>query len=114
MTFCYYHGARTALALRELIAPAVASAADDRDPASAHVFLAANLDDAIWSAELADGDGPARVYVVEPLGRIARVAKLPDHAPTGHPAMSWCSREPLRVTGEVTEVQVDLADVTEL
>jgi hypothetical protein len=102
MTDRYYHGTRTELSLRDLIAPATTSAADER-PASAHVLLTTNLDEAIWSAELTDGDAPARVYVVEPLGPIARVSELPDHRPPGHPSMSWCSRQPLRVTGEVHE-----------
>jgi rifampin ADP-ribosylating transferase len=97
MTNRYYHGARTDLSLRDLIAPAA------RDPASAHVLLTTNLDEAIWSAELAAGDAAARVYVVEPLGPITRVSREPDDPPPGHPSMSWCSREPLRVTGEVTE-----------
>jgi rifampin ADP-ribosylating transferase len=95
----HYHGTRTDLAIGDLIVPAVPSAVDARDPANAHVLLAAHLDEAIWSAELAAGDAPPRVYVVEPLGSIERVSgPLP-----GHPSMSLCSREPLRVTGEVTE-----------
>jgi hypothetical protein len=103
MTNRYYHGARAQLTLRDLIAPARPSAADARDPARAHVLLTPNLDEAIWSAELAAGDAPARVYVVEPLGPIAPVSEHPDYQPPGHPSMSWGSREPLRVTGEVTE-----------
>jgi hypothetical protein len=103
MTSRYYHGTRTGLTVRDLLAPAARSAADDRDPASVHVLLTPNLDEAIWSAELAASDAPARVYVVEPLGPIARVSQRPDYRPPGHPSMSWCSREPLRVTGEVTD-----------
>ncbi len=87
----HYHGSRADLALRDLVTP------------SAQVLLTPDLDEAIWSAELAAGDAPPRVYIVEPLGAIARLSDQPDHRPPGHPAMSWCSREPLRVTGEVTE-----------
>ena len=101
MTSRYYYGARTEFALRDLIAPAVVSA--DDDPASARVLLTANLDEAIWSAELAAGDAPGGVYVVEPLGPIARVSEQSGYRPPGHPSMSWCSREPLRVISEVTE-----------
>ena len=102
LTNRYYHGTRTELTLRDLIAPDITSAADDLDPA-AHVLLTTNLDEAIWSAELATGDGPARVYVVEPLGPLARVSQQPGYEPPGHPSMSWCSRERLRVTAEVVE-----------
>jgi hypothetical protein len=103
MTNRHYYGTRTELAHRDLIAPAATPSGDDRHPSSAHVLLTPNLDEAIWSAELADGDAPPRVYVVQPLGPIARFSQEPDCRPPGHPAMSWCSREPRRVTGEVTE-----------
>jgi rifampin ADP-ribosylating transferase len=101
MTNRYYHGARTEFGLRDLITPAVTSAANDA--ASTRVLLTANLDEAIWSAELAAGDAPARVYVVEPLGPVARLSEQPGYEPPGHLSMSWCSREPLRVMSEVTE-----------
>ena len=103
MTNRYYVGTRTGLTIGGLIAPTAPSSGAARNAASAHVFLTPNLDEAIWSAELAGGDTQARVYVVEPLGPIARVSQQPDYRPPGHPAMSWCSREPLRVAGEVTE-----------
>ncbi len=103
MTDRYYHGTRAELSLGGLIAPAAKPAAEHRDPAGADVLLTTRLDEAIWSAELADGDAPARVYVVEPLGPIARVAQGPEYRGRGHPSMSLCSREPLRVIGEVRE-----------
>jgi rifampin ADP-ribosylating transferase len=99
MTNRYYHGTRAELALADLVAPAATSTGAHADPTSTRVLLTANLDEAIWSAELADGEASARVYVVEPLGPIGRVSRQP----AGHPSMSWCSREPLRVTGEVTQ-----------
>jgi hypothetical protein len=99
----HYHGTRTELSPGDLIAPAASSVAGDHSPASAHVLLTPNLDEAIWSAELATFDGPSRVYVVEPLGAIARVSEQPGYEAPGHPSMSWCSRDGLRVKGEVTE-----------
>ena len=88
----YYHGTRAELALRAVIAPA-----------SVHVLLTTNLDEAIWSAELAAGDEPPRVYVVEPLGQVVPRAYPPEEPRPSHPHMGWSSREPLRVVGEVTE-----------
>jgi hypothetical protein len=99
----YFHGTRTELAPRDLIAPAAPSAIGDHSPPSTHVLLTPSLDEAIWSAELAAGDGPPRVYVVEPLGAIVRVSEQPGDSAPGHPSMSWCSHVGLRVEGEVTE-----------
>jgi rifampin ADP-ribosylating transferase len=36
------------------------------------------LEAAIWGAELAVGDGPGRIYIVEPTGEIA---ELQGHSP---------------------------------
>ena len=68
-----------------------------------YVYLTPNLDEAIWEAELAVGEGPGRVYIVEPIGQIGNASDLTDRKSPGHPSMSCCSREPLRVMGEVTE-----------
>ena len=103
MTNRYYHGTRTDFALDALVAVVGPAAGDVRGPASGHVHLTPSLDEAIWSAELADGDAPPRVYVVEPLGAIARVSLQPGDQPPRHPAMSWCSPGPLRIRAEVTD-----------
>ena len=89
----YFHGSRTRHAPGDSITPAD----------GAHVLLTPTIDEAVWSAELAESDAPARVYVVEPLGEIARLANLPDHVAPAHPAMSWLSRAPVRVVREVDE-----------
>ena len=57
---------------------------------------------AIWGAELAAGDGPQRIYVVEPIGTIVDDPNLTDKKFPGNPTLSYRSREPLRVVGEVT------------
>ena len=77
----------------------------ERHSRTNYVYLTPNLDAAIWGAELAVGEGPSRVYIVEPIGQIEDVSDLTDQKSLGHPSMSCCSREPLRVMGEVTEWQ---------
>jgi hypothetical protein len=67
-----------------------------------YLYLTPNLDEAIWDAELAVGEGPGRVYLVEPIGQVADASELTGRKSPGHPSMSCCSREPLRVTGVVT------------
>jgi Rifampin ADP-ribosyl transferase len=101
-TLLYYHGTRTERAFRDLVSP-VDLTRDVHVPIGAHVLLTPNLDEAIWSAELAEGAAPPRVYVVEPLGTIARASHRPGYQPPGHPSMSWCSQEPLRIGAEVTD-----------
>ncbi len=103
MANSYYHGTRTALSPGDLIATTTPPAAGDHSGASAYVLLTPNIDEAIWSAELAAGGTPPRVYMVEPLGAIARVSEQPGYNAPRHPSMSWCSQERLRVRGEVIE-----------
>jgi hypothetical protein len=93
-----FHGTRADLAPGALIDPRTA----EHEPTPTHVYLTPTLDEAIWSAELATGDGPARVYVVEPTGPIEDLSSLADRPPTGHPSMSWRSYAPLRVLLEFT------------
>lgn len=93
-----YHGTRAALRPGDSVAPA--SPGPDAAPC---VFLTPSLDEAIWDAELAPGDGDGRVYEVEPLGEIVASRDLAERGPAGHPTMSWCSEAPLRVVAEVTE-----------
>jgi hypothetical protein len=59
----------------------------------------------IWGAELAAGDGRERIYIVEPTGPICDAPNLTDKKFPGNPTQSYRSREPLRVTGAVTEWQ---------
>jgi hypothetical protein len=63
------------------------------------------LEAAIWGAELAVGDGPGRIYIVEPTGPIIDDPNLTDKKFPGNPTKSYRSREPLRVTGEIAEWQ---------
>jgi rifampin ADP-ribosylating transferase len=70
---------------------------------AAYVYLTATLDAATWGAELALGEGSGRIYVVEPTGPIEDDPNLTDKKYPGNPTKSYRSRDPLRVTGEVTD-----------
>ncbi|MFA6977884.1 MAG: NAD(+)--rifampin ADP-ribosyltransferase [Ignavibacteriaceae bacterium] len=102
----FYHGTRTELKPGDLIKPGNNLDVDGRDKMTTYVYLTPNLDAAIWEAEIAVGEGSGRVYMVEPIGEVEDVSNLSHQKSQGHPWMSCCSREPLRVMGEITEWQV--------
>jgi rifampin ADP-ribosylating transferase len=100
----FYHGTKAKLKQGELIDPGFNSNYGKRKKAS-FVYLTATLDAAIWGAELALGEGPGRIYIVEPTGPIEDDPNLTDKKFPGNPTKSYRSRDPLRVTGEVTDWQ---------
>ena len=67
------------------------------------VYMSATLSP--WGAELARGDGPGRIYIVEPTGPFVDDPDLTDKRFPGNPTKSYRSRYPLRVVGEVTDWQ---------
>ena len=96
----FYHGTRAGLKAGDLIVPGYSSNYGARRQAC-WVYLTGTLDAAIWGAELAVGDGPGRIYVVEPTGPIEDDPNLTGKKYPGNPTLSYRSRDPLRVTGEV-------------
>ena len=98
----FYHGTKAQLNPGDLIAPGFAGNYADRKQ-NTYVYLTGTLDAAIWGAELALGDGPGRIYVVEPTGPIMDDPNLTNTRYPGNPTKSYRSGEPLRVTGEITD-----------
>jgi rifampin ADP-ribosylating transferase len=99
-----YHGTKASLRTGDLIEPGRDSNYGARKKA-AYVYLTATLDAATWGAELAVGEGPGRIYIVEPTGPIEDDPNLTDKKFPGNPTKSYRSRDPLRVTGEITNRQ---------
>ena len=100
----FFHGTKADLQPGDLVKPGYDSNFGGRKQAH-HVYLTGTLDAATWGAELAAGEGPGRIYVVEPTGRIEDDPNLTDKKFPGNPTKSYRSQEPLRVTGEVTDWQ---------
>jgi rifampin ADP-ribosylating transferase len=67
------------------------------------VYVTGTLDAAIWGAELALGDGPGRIYRVEPTGALENDPNLTNMRFPGNATRSYRSRDPLKVVGEVTD-----------
>lgn len=100
----FFHGTRADLQHGDLIVVGCKSNFGEGKVLS-WVYCTGTLDAAIWGAELAVGDGPGRIYVVEPTGPIVDDPNLTDKKFPGNPTLSYRSRDPLRVVGEVTNWQ---------
>ena len=98
----FFHGTRAALDVGDRIVVGHRSNFTETEPLS-WVYFSATLDAAIWGAALAAGDREPRIYVVEPTGPIEDDPNLTDKKFPGNPTLSYRSREPLRVIGEVTK-----------
>jgi hypothetical protein len=98
----FYHGTKTDLKRGDLIGPGYASNYGKRKKA-AYAYLSATLDAATWGAELALGEGPGRIYIVEPTGPFEDDPNLTDKKFRNNPTKSYRTRDPLRITGEVTD-----------
>ena len=100
----YYHGTKAQLKLDDLIEIGFLSNYGTGKKAK-YIYLSATLEAATWGAELAQGDEPGRIYIVEPTGPIEDDPNLTDKKFPGNPTRSYRSLHPFRVVGEVTEWQ---------
>ena len=101
----FYHGTKANLNPGDLIEPGRSPNFGEQDRVTKYVYLTGTLDAATWGAELALGQGPGRIYIVEPTGPIEDDPNLTDKKYPGNPTKSYRSRGRLRVTGEVTDWQ---------
>jgi hypothetical protein len=97
----FYHGTKADLKPGDLITPGYRSNYSHGERTSPWVYMSATLSP--WGAELAQGDGPGRLYIVEPTGPFVDDPDLTDKRFPGNPTGSYRSRDPLRVVGEVTD-----------
>ena len=97
----FYHGTKADLKPGDLITPGHRSNYSHGKRTSPWVYMSATLSP--WGAELAQGDGPGRLYIVEPTGPFVDDPDLTDKKFPGNPTRSYRSRDPLRVLGEVTD-----------
>ena len=100
----YLHGTKADLRPGDLIEAGRSSNYGERKNA-AFVYLTGTLHAATGGAELAIGDGPGRIYIVEPTGPVEDDPNLTNKKFPGNPTRSFRTRAPLRVTGEITDWQ---------
>lgn len=98
----FFHGTKADLGAGDLLQPGRSSNFGERRTAN-FVYLTATMDAAVWGAELAVGDGPGRIYRVEPTGPLENDPNLTDTKFPGNPTRSYRTREPVRVVEEVVD-----------
>ena len=99
----YFHGTKATLRVGDLVVPG--SQANYGERKAKFVYASSNLNVAIWAAELAAGDAPGRIYLVEPIGAIENDPNLTDKKFPGNPTNSFRAREGFRVVAEVKDWQ---------
>lgn len=100
----FYHGTKAHLNVGDLIEIGFRSNYGKKKQAK-YIYLTATLDAAIWGAELAQGGGRERIYIVEPTGPIEDDPNLTDKKFPGNPTKSYRSLHPFKVVGEIKEWQ---------
>jgi Rifampin ADP-ribosyl transferase len=98
----FYHGTKADLKQGDLLIHGYRSNFGERRTAN-YIYLTATLNAAIWGAELAVGEGPGRIYRVEPTGPFEDDPNLTDKKFPGNPTRSYRTREPLRVVDEILD-----------
>lgn len=96
----FFHGTRADLRPGDLLTPGHRSNYGSRRT-STHVYVTTSREGAPLAAVLADGDGPPRVYQVEPVGRLEDDPNVTDKRFPGNPTRSYRTRDALRVVAEV-------------
>jgi rifampin ADP-ribosylating transferase len=97
----FYHGTKADLAVGDLLTPGFGS--NFRAQSLKHIYFSATLEAATWGAELAQGEGRGRIYIVEPTGPFEDDPNLTDKKFPGNVTASYRTSEPLRITGEVRD-----------
>ena len=96
----FFHGTKVDRSPGDLLDPGYSSNFGEGRTAN-YVYLTATLDAAVWGAELALGEAPGRIYLVEPTGPFEDDPNLTDQRFPGNPSRSYRTQHPLRIVGEV-------------
>lgn len=68
-----------------------------------HIYFTALVNGAGLAAALAKGDGPERVYIVEPTGSFENDPNVTDKKFPGNPTRSYRTPAPLKIIGEIKD-----------
>jgi len=98
----FYHGTKADLQIGDLLTPG-GSSNYKADLIMNHIYFTALANGAGLAAALAKGDGPERVYIVEPTGSFENDPNVTDKKFPGNPTRSYRSQAPLKIVGELSD-----------
>lgn len=96
----FFHGTKAELTLGDLLKPKNTSNFEE-GRISNNIYFTATLDAAKWGAELAQGVGKERIYLVAPTGTFENDPNLTDKRFPGNPTRSYRSSAPLKIVAEL-------------
>lgn len=97
----FYHGTKADLKIGDLLTAGGRSNYQN-EVIMNHIYFTALVNGAGLAAALAKGDGPERVYIVEPTGKFENDPNVTNKKFPGNPTRSYRSQAPLKIVGEVT------------
>ncbi len=98
----FYHGTKADLQIGDLLTAGSISNYDSKVTMN-HIYFTALVNGAGLAAALAKGEGPERVYIIEPTGSFENDPNVTDKKFPGNPTRSYRSEAPLKIVGEVTD-----------
>ncbi len=98
----FYHGTKADLKVGDLLTAGFSSNYKPEIIMN-HIYFTALPNGAGLAAALAKGDGPERVYIVEPTGSFEDDPNVTDKKFPGNPTRSYRSQAPLKIVGELTD-----------
>lgn len=98
----FYHGTRADLHIGDLLT-AGGKSNYQTELVMNHIYFTSLINGAGLAAALAKGNGPERVYIVEPTGSFENDPNVTNKKFPGNPSRSYRSQEPLKVLGEITD-----------
>ena len=96
------HGTKADLSVGDVLVPGHRSNYEEGRTAN-HVYVTETLDAAAWGAELAEGEGRGRIYIVEPTGSLEDDPNVTDKKFPGNPTRSYRTKDPVTIVGELRD-----------
>ena len=98
----FYHGTRADMQIGDFLTAGFGSNYVS-EVVMNHIYFTALANGAGLAAALANGDGPERVYIVEPTGSFENDPNVTDKKFPGNPTRSYRTEAPLKIVGELSD-----------